>query len=174
MCGGSGGRLKTIHEAVGATHPFVIQSCYNMLNPSSGLSVPDNFPFQNFKDLINRAEEAQIGVVAIRVLAAGALSGVSERHRVAMPSVGPIGSGKDYAQDVALAQAFDFLVQEGVVDSLVEASIRFAVTNAKLSTALVGFSSFEQLEQAVAYSNKGALPKDALERMKAIWAGWSE
>ena len=168
------GDTEAIHEAVGATHPFVIQSCYNMLNPSSGLSMPDNFPFQNFNGLIDRAEEAQIGVVAIRVLAAGALSGVAERHAVAVPSVGPIGSGKDYAQDVALAQAFNFLVQEGIVDSLIEAAIRFAVSNPKLSTALVGLSSFQQLEQAVAYGNRGALPKDVLERMKAIWAGWSE
>lgn len=168
------GDTEAVHEAVAATHPFVIQSCYNMLNPSAGLPVPDNFPFQNYKELITLAENAQIGVAAIRVLAAGALSGVAERHDIAMPNVGPIGSGKDYAQDVAFAQAFDFLVQEGVVESLVEAAIRFALNQPKLSTALVGLSSFDQLEQAVAYGNKGALPNDALERIRAIWAGWGE
>ena len=168
------GDTDAVHEAVGATHPFVIQSCYNMLNPSSGLPVPDSFPFQNYNGLMDRAEEAQIGVVAIRVLAAGALSGVTDRHAIAAQNVGPIGSGADYAQDVALAQAFDFLVEEGVVENLIEAAIRFAISNAKLSTAMVGLASFEQLEQAVACGNKGALPEDALERIKDIWGGWSE
>lgn len=168
------GDTDAIHEAVGATHPFVIQSCYNMLNPSSGLSVADNFPFQDYDGLMDLAGDMDIGVAAIRVLAAGALSGVTERHAIAMPSVGPIGSGKDYAADVAFAQGFDFLVQEGVVETLIEAAIRFALSQPKLSTALVGLASFGQLEQAVAYGNKGVLPQDALERMKAIWAGWGE
>jgi aryl-alcohol dehydrogenase-like predicted oxidoreductase len=168
------GDTDAIHEAVGATHPFVIQSCYNMLNPSSGLIAPDNFPFQDYQGLMDLAEDMGIGVAAIRVLAAGALSGVTERHAIAMPSVGPIGSGKDYAADVAFAQGFDFLVQEGVVETLIEAAIRFALSQPKLSTALVGLASFGQLEQAVAYGNKGVLPQDALERVVAIWAGWGE
>jgi len=120
------GDTDAIHEAVGATHPFVIQNCYNMLNPSSGLSVPDGFPFQNYNGLMDLAGELQIGVVAIRVLAAGALSGAMDRHTIAAQNVGSSGSGADYAQDVELAQSFNFLVQEGIVDNLVEAAIRFA------------------------------------------------
>ena len=168
------GDTGAIHEAVKATHPYVIQSCYNMLNPSSGLAVSGNFPFQDYNGLMGLAEEMGIGVAAIRVLAAGALSGVTERHEIAMPSVGPIGSGTDYAADVALAQEFEFLVQEGVVESLIEAAIRFALSQPKLSTALVGLASFEQLEHAVTCGNKGALPDDALERVTAIQAGWGE
>jgi aryl-alcohol dehydrogenase-like predicted oxidoreductase len=168
------GDTDAIHEAVSKTHPFVIQSCYNMLNPSSGEIVSDYFPFQDYKALMGLADDMDIGVAAIRVLAAGALSGVMDRHDIAMPNVGPIGSGKDYASDVARAREFDFLVQEGVVESLIEAAIRFALSQPKLSTALVGLASFEQLEKAVAYGNKGALPEDVLIRMKAIWAGWGE
>lgn len=168
------GETDAIHEAVANTHPFVIQSCYNMLNPSSGMAVPDNFPFQDYKGLMHLADELDIGVAAIRVLAAGALSGVMDRHDIAMPNVGPIGSGKNYASDVALAQGFDFLVKEGVVENLIEAAIRFALSQPKLTTALVGLASFEQLEFAVKAGNKGALPEDALERVKAIWAGWGQ
>ena len=168
------GDTDAILEAVAATRPFVIQSCYNMLNPSSGMAVPDNFPFQDYKGLMGLAKDAQIGVAAIRVLAAGALSGVADRHPTAMPNVGPIGSGKDYTQDVAFAQSFGFLVQEGIVESLIEAAIRFALSQPNLSTALVGLASYGQLELAVAYGNKGPLPNDVLARVKDVWASWGE
>ena len=166
------GDTNAIHEAVANTNPFVIQSCYNMLNPSSGIAVPDAFPFQDYKGLMNVTDEMEIGVAAIRVLAAGALSGVMDRHDIAMPNVGPIGSGADYASDVALAQAFAFLIEEGIVESLVEAAIRFALSQPKLSTALVGLASFEQLEFAVQSGNRGTLPDDVLERVAAVWASW--
>ncbi|MCH8884106.1 MAG: aldo/keto reductase, partial [SAR324 cluster bacterium] len=73
-------------------------------------------------------------------------------------------------EDIARTGAFNFLVEEGFTDSLVEAAIRFAITDENLSTALVGLSSFEQLEQAVDYTNKGPLPQAAMERLEGIWA----
>jgi aryl-alcohol dehydrogenase-like predicted oxidoreductase len=38
------------------------------------------------------------------------------------------------------------MVEEGHADNLIEAAIRFAITNPAVSTALVGFSSLGQLE----------------------------
>ncbi len=57
-----------------------------------------------------------------------------------------------------------------VLLGIVEAAIRFAIGNENLSTALVGLSSFDQLEQAVAYTNKGPLPSEAMERLEGIWS----
>ncbi|MDA0709691.1 MAG: aldo/keto reductase [bacterium] len=166
------GDTDAIHEAVAATHPFVIQSCYNMLNPSSGVPAPQNFPFQNYRCLMDLAHNRGIGVAAIRVLAAGALSGRADRHPVAMPEVGPIGSGRDYSADVARAQVFSFLVEEGIAETLVEAAIRFALSQKKISTALVGLASYEQLEAAVVYGNRGSLPVEVLDRLETEWARW--
>ena len=90
---------------------------------------------------------------------------------VGVPSVAPIGSGRDYDQDLSRATAFRFLEQEGYVDSLVEASLRFALGNARVSSVLVGYSSMEHLEQAVDFAARGPLPPEAMDRLPEVWAG---
>ena len=76
--------------------------------------------------------------------------------------VDPIASNPDYAADVARAQRFAFLVQEGVVTSLVEAALRFAISKPEVSIALLGISSQEQAEQACAAIERGPLPPEAI------------
>ena len=127
---------------------------------------------QDYGNLIERASANSMGVLVIRVLAAGALTGEAARHPVAVPTVAPIGSGGDYGQDLDRADAFRFLLEEGYVDSLVEASLRFALSNAGVSSVLVGYSSLEHLEQAVDFAAKGPLPAEAMDRLPEVWAGF--
>jgi L-galactose dehydrogenase/L-glyceraldehyde 3-phosphate reductase len=119
--------------------------------------------------LIDRATAQGMGSIGIRVLAAGALSGQEARHPIAVPSVEPIGSGPDYRTDVEHAASLAFLVKEGYTSNLVEAAMRFAWNKTNLSTALVGFSSMEHLEQAIAAQARGGLPAAALERLTQVW-----
>jgi L-galactose dehydrogenase/L-glyceraldehyde 3-phosphate reductase len=111
-----------------------------------------------------------MGSIGIRVLAAGALSGQEARHPIAGPSVEPIASGPDYRTDVERARSLAFLVEEGYASNLVEAAMRFAWNKTNLSTALVGASSMEHLEQAIAAQARGGLPAAALERLTQAWA----
>ena len=164
------GETAALHQVVGTVGANSIQSCYNLLNPSAGLRVPEGFPFQDYGQLMDRAAEVQTGVIAIRVLAGGALSGSGARHRNAAQLVDPIATNTTFDEDVALASRFDFLVQEGYVESLVEAAIRFAVGTPQVSTALVGLSNMQQLEQAVASAERGPLPTEATKRLCQIWA----
>jgi L-galactose dehydrogenase/L-glyceraldehyde 3-phosphate reductase len=166
------GETQAIHEAVSAHNPFSIQACYNLLNPSAGVAVPSTFPFQDYGRLIDLAAAKDTGVIAIRVLAGGALSGTADRHPNAEQSVSPIASGQDYAADVHLAGRFRSLIDEGYVEDPVEAAVRFAISNKTVSTALVGLSSIEQLEQAARYANKGPLPSEALVRLHEVWSGY--
>jgi len=73
---------------------------------------------------------------------------------------------------VVLAQRFGFLVREGYASSLVEAAIRFAIGKRGVSTAVIGISTMEQLEEAVA-ANQGPLPAAAYARLGAVWAGFA-
>lgn len=50
--------------------------------------------------------------------------------------------------------------------SLIEAAIRFALSPPEISTALVGISSLEQLEHAVACADRGPLPAEVLGRLQ--------
>jgi len=164
------GETPAIHKVVATGLAETTQTAYNLLNPSAGQRVPHDFPFQDYEQLISRAVEMQMGTIAIRVLAAGALSGSLVRHRTAAQGVGPIGTSASYAEDVALAQRFSFLVDEGYVDSLIEAAIRFVIGNAAVSTTLVGLSNMAQLEQAISFANRGSLPAEAVDHLNEFWA----
>jgi aryl-alcohol dehydrogenase-like predicted oxidoreductase len=163
------GDTAALHEVIDRGALYTAQVCYNVLNPSAGHPVPAGFPSQDFGQLIDRAAAKHMGCIGIRVLAAGALSGVMERHPIAVPSVAPIGTGPDYQADVRLSQTLNFLTAEGHAANLVEAAMRFAWSNPRMSTVLVGFSSLDHLEQAITAAGRGALPAAAMRRLEQTW-----
>lgn len=162
------GDTAALHRVADA-HVFdTAQVSYNMLNPSAGRSMAPGYPAHDFGDLLAHTKAADMGVIAIRVLAAGALTGSEDRHPHGSPRVDPIGSGRDYSIDVERARRLEPLVREGHAASLVEAAIRYAIAHPAVSTALVGYSTLEQLETAAAAANKGALSPPALDRLTAL------
>ena len=166
------GEPRAVQQVIqGNVH--TVQTCFNLLNPTAGVKTPRGFPFEDYGQLIDQASASNVGVIAIRVLAGGALSGSTARHPNAAHSVDPIASGQDFMEDVALSGRFEFLVRDGYAGNLVEAAIRFAVGKTGVSTVLVGFSTIEQLEQAVEYADRGALPAEALRRLPDIWASFA-
>ena len=162
------GNTDALLQAVDTRMIDTVQICYNLLNPSAGIRPPEDFPFQDYRQLIDRASAAQMGILAIRILAGGALSGTSDRHPVALQSVAPIASSRDFDSDVELSKTYKFLVEDGYASSMAEAAVRFVISKSEISTALIGISSMEQLEQAVGYANKGGLPIEALDRFKKL------
>jgi predicted aldo/keto reductase-like oxidoreductase len=60
-------------------------------------------------------------------------------------------------------------VPAGHVQDLVEASLRFAVGHAAVSTVLLGYSSLEHLELAATYISRGPLPSATHTQLAAIW-----
>ncbi len=164
------GVTESLHRVVDSGALYSVQTVYNLLNASAGADVAPGFDMPDYKRLIDRANAAEMGVIVIRVLAAGALSGVAERDPVAVPSVAPIGSGRDYQQDFDRSAGFRFMVDEGYADDLVEASVRFALSNPGVSTVLVGYSNMNHLEQSVRFADKGLLPSEALDRLPQVWS----
>ena len=157
------GETPALHRVIDSGTLNTVQSVYNLVNPSAGVDVPAGFDMPDFGNLIGRASDNGMGVLVIRVLAAGALSGEPARHPVAVPTVAPIGSGRDYDQDQARAESF--LQQEGVPGG---GGVRFALSNAGVSSVLVGYSSLEHLEQAVEYAGRGP----SVERLPEVWKGF--
>ena len=166
------GETRAVHQAVAQGKTDTVQCCFNLINPSAGVQVSEAFPFEDYEQIIDRAAERQVGVIAIRVLAGGALSGSAVRHPNAAQTVEPIATGSTLVEDVALAQRFAFLVQEGYTGSLVEAAIRFVIGKSEVSTTLIGISNMEQLEQAVTFANRGPLPSATLDHLNEVWINY--
>ncbi|HXF54818.1 MAG TPA: aldo/keto reductase [Hyphomicrobiaceae bacterium] len=162
------GDTDAIGQAIDSCRFDTVQVIYNMLNPSAAGPVPPKFPGQDFAGLLDRAKAAEMGILAIRVLAAGALSPAGPRHPLAKAEVDPMGSGSTFAADIARARRLEALVREGHAGDLNEAAIRFAVSCQNISSAVLGFSSVDQLEAAVRAVEKGPLSAAALERLRAL------
>ena len=166
------GDTPALHQVVDARIFDTAQVSYNVLNPSAGADVASRYPAHDFGNLLAHTKAADMGVIAIRVLAAGALSGTEQRHPLGSPSVEPIGSGSSYRIDVERARRLEPLVREGFADSLIELAVRFVISHEAVSTALVGISTLEHLEYAAAAANKGPLPREAIERITAAQHGF--
>ena len=87
-------------------------------------------------------------------------------------SVEPIGSGANYAADVARARRLEPLVREGHASSLTELAMRFAIASQKLSTTEIGLASIAELNAAIAAVEMGPLSAVALARLKQLQAGF--
>jgi aryl-alcohol dehydrogenase-like predicted oxidoreductase len=144
------------------------QVVYNMLNPSAATELPANYPAQDYRCLFDHTVAAGVGVVGIRVLAGGALSGSTERHPIASPPPEPIGSAMSYDADVLRARRLMPLVKEGFAASLTEAATRFAISHSAMGTILVGMATPQQFEDALAAVQKGPLPSAALDQLAAV------
>jgi L-galactose dehydrogenase/L-glyceraldehyde 3-phosphate reductase len=149
------------------------QIVYNMLNPSAADDLPPSYPAQDYGRLFDHTKAAGVGVVGIRVLAGGALSGSAERHPIAGPAPEPIGSAMSYDADIDRARRLIALVTEGFAASLTEAATRFAISHPAMGTILVGMATPQQFEDALAAVEKGPLPQAALDRLTALRQAFS-
>ena len=140
----------------------------NLLNPSPMAPISPGYPAHDFGQIMLRAKQNEVAVIGIRALAAGALSGTPDRHGIAMPQVDPIGTAPSYNADLVHAQKFLALVAEGHAESLVEAALRYTISNEAMSTVLVGFSDMQHLEDAIAAIAKGPLSSKAMDRITTL------
>ena len=160
------GDPQALHALIDSGEFNSVQAYYNLLNPSAGQPVPERFSALDYGGLINRAATQGMGVVVIRVLAAGALTANPEAGGGS--SSQPLSPGSNYAVDVERATKLGFLV-DGDVKTLSQAAIRFALMKPEVSTVLVGFSNPSHIDEAVACSGAGGLREEAMARLKRLW-----
>jgi hypothetical protein len=84
-----------------------------------------------------------------------------------MQVVDPIGSAKDFAGDVARARALEPLVKQSGAENLTELAERFVISNANVTTMLIGYSTLDHLEAAAKAVSKGPLPAAIARQMQA-------
>ena len=106
------GDAAALHQVIDSRTFDSAQVVYNMLNPSAAEELPTNYPAHDYLRIFDHTKAAGVGVVGIRVLVGGALSGSAERHPIAGPPPEPIGSSTSYDADVDRARRLIPLVKE--------------------------------------------------------------
>ena len=160
------GDVEAIEALVDSGEFHSFQAYYNLLNPSAGQAVPGGFSALDYRRVIDRAAARNMGVVVIRVLAAGVLSPTPESG--GGTSREPLSAGSDYERDVARAHKLGFLEEQGL-PSLPQAAMRFALMKPEVGTVLVGFSNNAQIDEAAACSGAGPLPEAAMAGLRNLW-----
>ena len=151
------GETDALHQVIASGAVQSAQIVINLINPTAVRPPPPGFTGQDYQELALAAQRQGCGGIGIRIVAGGALSGSMERHEIASPAPAPIGSGDDYAADVAAAARFLPLVREGRAGSLVEAAIRFAIAHDSIAPALIGVASLDQVKTALDAAAEGPL-----------------
>jgi len=81
-----------------------------------------------------------------------------------MQVVDPIGSAPNFAADVARAKQLESVVRESGSADLTEFAERFVISHPAVSTMLVGYSTLDHLEAAIAAVAKGQLSAEVLKK----------
>jgi aryl-alcohol dehydrogenase-like predicted oxidoreductase len=139
-----------------------------MLNPSGSIALPASSPLHNFRQLISRAAELDVGVVAIRILGGGVLGGIAARQGA---------SGTTSSQSIHGLTRSDEFKQANLLGSITgdsgsdvrDLAVRFAIANKEIASALVGFSTVEHLEAATKALAMGPPTEDDLRRLNMLW-----
>jgi aryl-alcohol dehydrogenase-like predicted oxidoreductase len=161
------GEAAPLRAVVDSGRFATIQTYFNALNPSAGFAGVSGSG-QDFCGLIDAAAAAAMGVIAIRVMAAGAVSGTPERHANAGDPGDPLAAGAEYTRDLGRARGLVALAREVGVEGPMELALRFALTKPAVSSVLVGYSDLAQLEDAIRWTERGPLSPDAVNRTLAV------
>lgn len=141
--------------------------CYvNVLNPSAAVAGASGGA-QDFGGVIPAAAETGLGVLAIRVMAAGALAGLREREAPGGVRGAPLVAGGEYPADLERAARLQslVLVEEFDLEGRPELALRFVLAQPGVSSALLGYSDQEQLDHALRWAARGPLPAAAVQRV---------
>lgn len=147
-----------------------VQAYHNAVNPSAGVAGAAGGG-QDFEGLIGTAAEQGVGVIVIRPMAAGAISGAPERHVNASDPGSPLAGGAGYAYDLDRAQGLASLAAELGLESALELTLRFVEGTAGVSTVIVGYSDLSQLEDAIRWTTRGPLSEEARARVVGLARG---
>ncbi|MDF1793660.1 MAG: aldo/keto reductase [Thalassobaculaceae bacterium] len=142
------------------------QIYYNMLNPTAGMGEKvDGLAAQDFTGLMAACRRQDVGIMNIRVFAAGVLA-TDVRHG---REVAITPESADLVAEAKRARAaLDAAAMPG--ESRAETAIRFSLANKDLSCVVVGLAELEHLDLALRAAEAGPLPAAKLSDLREVWS----
>lgn len=145
------------------------QVYYNLLNPSAGHPVPENWPFGDFSGLLDACAATGTAVMNIRIFAAGALAG-TRIHGREIPLTPNAAAEAEYARAALL---FDRLGDR--YGTRAQTAIRFSLGDDRVTCIVLGLAGLDHLEEALGAIEAGPLPREGLDAAAGLWnSGFGE
>ena len=147
------GAPASLIEVIRSDRFACIQTPYHLLNPSAGRDVATTLDDANFGNIISACARAGMGVLAIRVLAGGALAqNPPSPHTLKTPFF-PLAL---YERDLERARRLQQAI--GSARRLPEEAVRFALAHPHIDSALIGFAEIGQIDDAIQAMNSDTPP----------------
>ncbi|MCY4453275.1 MAG: aldo/keto reductase [Immundisolibacterales bacterium] len=160
----------TVRAAVESGRFDVAQVYYNMLNPTAGLDLADdasaNWSSTDFAGLLAACTAHDVGVMNIRILAAGVLA-TDVRHG----REGPITANAEMEAEEARARTVRAALGHRGAETRAQTAIRFGLAQPAVSTIVFGVADLAQVSEALAASGLGPLEAEALAALRRAWTG---
>jgi aryl-alcohol dehydrogenase-like predicted oxidoreductase len=147
------GQPAALREVVASGRFAAMQVPFHLLNPSAGCDMPEGYEETNYGEIIADCAAAQMGVLAIRVLAGGALAdSPPSSHTFKTPFFPLALYQRDRARAARLQEAL------GPQRRLPREAVRFVLDHPDVSSALIGFGETWQIDDALAALEPQAAP----------------
>lgn len=140
------------------------QVYYNVINPSAGRNMPPGWVGHDFGNLIVACHAQRMGIMAIRVFAAGVLASETRHGREVV-----ITREAELATEERRARAV-FAALGNRYGTRAQTALRFALANPNISCAVIGLAGLAHLEEALTGAEMGRLPKAAMEKLDQLYA----
>ncbi len=138
------GQPTALREVVRSGEFATMQVPYHLLNPSAGRAMPVGFQEVNYGNIIADCAANGMGVLAIRVLAGGALLGNPPSPHTYKTPFFPLAL---YERD--RRRAARLRDRAGLNGTMQQEAIRFVLGHPDVSSALVGFGEPWQIDEAM-------------------------
>jgi D-threo-aldose 1-dehydrogenase len=150
------GDPAALHQVIDSGRFDAVQIYYNLLNPTADKSSGPGWNTTDFDGLLHKCAAQDMGVMGIRIFAAGHLA-TTERHgrEVAVTS-----NAEDAAEEVRAAATLAALASEAGTPA--QKALRFGLACPLLSTIVVGIGETWHLEEALAAAEMGPLSATAI------------
>jgi D-threo-aldose 1-dehydrogenase len=159
------GDTEACLEVINSGRFDAAQVYYNAINPSAAWRrVPAGWHGgQDFCGVLAACFHQNMGALNIRVWAGGVLASPNPPDALLVMT-----SDTDLGNEMRCAAAVRSALEGD--DTPAQAALRFVLGNRDFSARVIGISTIEQLEAALAALPRGPLPSSAVSRLELLWA----
>ena len=156
------GDIDAINEVVLSDYFDVAQIYYNLLNPSASFSSPENWSDHNFSNLIKNCISKDMGLMNIRIYAAGYLA-TDKRHGREIP----VTFGIDETELNKRVEKINFILKD-IQGTNAQKALRYGLSNENMSTIVIGLAKISHLEEALEGYEIGSLDEEILKKIEEL------
>ena len=156
------GDIDAINEVVLSDCFDIAQIYYNLLNPSASFSTKGKWNDQNFSNLIKNCKSKDMGLMNIRIYAAGYLA-TEKRHGREIP----ITFGINETELNKRVEKINLIMRD-IQGTKAQKALRYGLSNDDMSTIVIGLAEISHLEEALEGYELGSLDEEILRKIEEL------